>query len=94
MKQLTMTKVLTPLAALAFAFGVQAANPGAPEGFESYTAGTTVITNQTGWSFTFQPPAGTFPLSKSAVRKLYHKSAEKFFNIFFTNPLRVEGKLC
>ena len=42
-----MTKVLTPLAALAFAFGVQAAAV-STDGFESYTAGTTVITNQAG----------------------------------------------
>ena len=51
--KLTMTKVLTPIAALAFSFGVQAAAPGAPETFDTYTAGTTVITNQTGWSFTY-----------------------------------------
>ena len=52
MKQLTMTKVLTPIAALAFAFGVQAAAPGDPEGFESYSAGASV-TNATGWSFSY-----------------------------------------
>ena len=52
MKQLTMTKVLTPLAALAFAFGAQAAIV-SPETFDTYTAGTTVISNQTGWSFTY-----------------------------------------
>lgn len=47
-----MTKVLTPLAALAFAFGAQAAIV-SPETFDTYTAGTTVISNQTGWSFTY-----------------------------------------
>ena len=52
MKQLTMTKVLTPLAALAFAFGAQAAAV-STETFDTYTAGTTVISNQTGWSFTY-----------------------------------------
>ena len=46
-----MTKVLTPLAALAFTFGAQAAIVPA-ETFDTYTAGTTVSTNQTGWSFT------------------------------------------
>lgn len=49
MKQLTMTKVLTPLAALAFAFGVQAAT--ISDGFETDTS--TVVTNRTGWSFTY-----------------------------------------
>ena len=50
--KLTMTKVLTPIAALAFSFGVQAAAV-STETFDTYTAGTTVITNQTGWSFTY-----------------------------------------
>ena len=45
-----MTKVLTPLAALAFAFGVQAAVPSV-DGFESYAENASV-TNATGWSFT------------------------------------------
>ena len=55
MKQLTMTKVLTPLAALAFAFGVQAATVGlqSSDGFESYTADTAMVTNQNGWVFSY-----------------------------------------
>jgi len=53
MKKLTMTRVLTPLAALAFTLGAQATAV-STDGFESYNAETSV-TNQTGWSFTTGP---------------------------------------
>ena len=48
--KLTMTRVLTPLAALAFTLGAQATAV-STDGFESYAAGSSV-TNATGWSFT------------------------------------------
>ncbi len=51
MKQLTMTKVLTPLAALAFAFGVQAAIVPV-ETFDGSGDVGQSVTNRTGWSFT------------------------------------------
>lgn len=47
--KLTMTRVLTPLAALAFTLGAQATAV-STDGFESYAAGSSV-TNATGWSF-------------------------------------------
>ena len=47
--KLTMTRVLTPLAALAIAFGVQAAAV-STDGFE--TATSTAAGSRTGWSFT------------------------------------------
>ena len=50
MKKLTMTRVLTPLAALAFTLGAQATAV-STDGFETYAAGSSV-TNATGWSFT------------------------------------------
>ena len=50
MKKLTMTRVLTPLAALAFTLGAQATAV-STDGFESYSDGASV-TNATGWSFT------------------------------------------
>ena len=50
MKKLTMTRVLAPLAALAFTLGAQATAV-STDGFESYAAGSSV-TNATGWSFT------------------------------------------
>ena len=46
-----MTKVLTPIAALAFAFGVQAAVV-STETFDGADDAGTSVTNRTGWSFT------------------------------------------
>lgn len=73
MKQLTMTKVLTPLAALAFAFGVQAAAV-STDGFESYSAGSSV-TNATGWSFT----AGTDGAEDASAVTAYDNNAPSVF---------------
>ena len=50
MKKLTMTRVLTPLAALAFTLGAQATAV-STDGFETETSN--VVTNRTGWSFEY-----------------------------------------